>query len=100
EFGLTSAPAPSKRPAAEVEMDLDLALGAVDRRRNGGAQLTGGNGNAGAHDGQDQRILGRRGARLITNERQNDVFHSETLPCFCPPLRKRHANRTNRENPW
>src|SRR6478752_4307740 len=38
---------------------LDLALSGVDRRRDGGAQVAGGNGNAGPHDGQDQRIFGR-----------------------------------------
>ena len=59
--------------------ELNIALGGVDRRRNGGAQILGGNGNAGADEGQDQRIFGSGSAGLITDEVQERLFHNGTF---------------------
>jgi len=58
--------------------ELNIALGGVDRRRNGGAQLLGSNGNAGADDGQDQRIFGSGSAGLIAHERREKITHVKT----------------------
>jgi hypothetical protein len=58
--------------------DLNIGLGGVDRRRNGGTQLLGSDSNAGTNDGQDQGIFGRRSAGLIANKGLQQIAHVKT----------------------
>src|SRR4029079_18429937 len=48
------------------------------------AKRIGGDGNAGADDGEDQRIFGRRGARLVTTH-VDEITHRIFLPAKMPP---------------
>src|SRR5204862_6900339 len=50
EIGFMPLPAPSKRPAAGNWTGLNLALGGIDRRGDGAAQVAGGYGHAGPPD--------------------------------------------------
>src|SRR5438874_3677214 len=54
---------------------LDGNGGGMDGCRNGVTQSSSGQADASTDDSQDQRVFGRRGARLVTNKRSNKIAH-------------------------